>query len=103
MNYWHECVSEAMSEAGVTATDEQIDFVTGFVEIAHENYSTAMGHDVIGNPMVNENKRLSRELEIERSKRVCPDCKGAGTTTTYGPVHSGTSQCFTCKGEGKVT
>ena len=58
MNYWHECVSEALDVAGITATDDQIAEVASWVRSAHENYGMAHSHDCIPNPLVAENKQL---------------------------------------------
>ena len=101
MNYWHECICEAFEDAGIIATDAQIESVVGWVEGAHENYGMAHGHDAIPNPMVQENERLERELKKERDKSVCPECKGTGLEIGHGPVHSSVSQCYACRGEGK--
>jgi len=37
MNYWNECVAEALCDAKIEATDEQIDTIASWVEGAHEN------------------------------------------------------------------
>jgi DnaJ-class molecular chaperone len=103
MNYWQECVSEALEEAGIKASQEQIDQVAEFVSGAHDNYGTMHGHDCIPNPIELENKKLARELAIERDKVACPECCGRGSlTTACGPVRSATSDCWKCRGSGKV-
>ena len=103
MNYWQECIEEAFCEAAITATPEQIGIVVGSVEGAHENYGMAHGHDCTPNPLAQENERLSRELETERDKVICPVCRGAGTLSSVGPVHSSFSSCWKCRGHGKVS
>lgn len=102
MDYWRECVSESLEDAGIVATKEQIETVTSWVEGAHENFSMAHGHDCIPNPLVSENESLKRELSNERNKVVCRECNGHGRTTTQGPYHSSNSECYKCRGEGKV-
>ncbi len=102
MNYWQECIEVALAEAELEATSEQIEIIAGAVESGHENYGMAHGHDCIPNPLVTEKDKLKRELEKERDKRICPECKGRGWITIQGPIHSGTSQCYKCKGEGKT-
>ena len=102
MDYWEECISEALDDAGITATAEQIDNITGWVEGAHENYGMAHGHDCIPNPLKDENMQLKKELVREREKTICPDCHGSRVTVTQGPCHSAESSCFTCRGTGYI-
>lgn len=101
-NYWDECISEAFESAGIKATKEQIETVSIWVEGAHENYGMAFGHDAIPNPVIEENKKLEKQLDDERRKVWCAECNGTGSITTHGPVHSGTSQCWKCRGEGRL-
>ena len=63
MDYWKECISEAFDEAGITATEEQIAMVAGDVQVSHENYGMAFGHDCIPNPLEAEVKKLKDELK----------------------------------------
>lgn len=102
MDYWEECIRTAFEQAGIIATREQIESVVADVEGCHENYGTAMGHDVIPNPLEAENERLERELQKERRKTVCPDCGGRGREISRGPYHGSDSECMKCRGEGKV-
>lgn len=46
MEYWEECISEAMDDVGLSATEEQIKGVAEWVEGAHDNYGLATGRDV---------------------------------------------------------
>ena len=62
MNYWEECITEALEEAGVTATKKQIDFIVGWVEGAHENYGMAYGHECIPNPLAADIDKLKSQL-----------------------------------------
>lgn len=103
MDYWKEAVSCALDEAGITASDEQIEQIAGAMESSHENYGMAFGHDCIPNPLQLENARLSRELRVEREKIVCKECKGKGRIISHGPYHSSDTQCWVCRGEGKVS
>ena len=50
MDYWTECISTALDEAGIVATKEQIEIIVGAVEGGHENYGMAHGYDCIPNP-----------------------------------------------------
>lgn len=102
MNYWEECVSEAFDDVGIKASKIQIETVASCVEGAHENYGMANGHDCIPNPEVEENKKLTEQLAAELSKITCPECSGVGTITSHGPCHSATSNCYKCRGEGRI-
>lgn len=68
--YWRDCVEEAMEDAKLVATKEQIDTVTSWVEGAAENESTGRGHDCIPDPALAERERMKRlhdrELSDER-------------------------------------
>lgn len=100
--YWDECISEACEDAGVKATAEQVGIIASWVQGAHENYGMAYGHDCIGNPLDDENKRLKRELRDEREKQICKECKGRGRIISYGPSHSSDSECMACRGAGRI-
>lgn len=102
MDYWQECIDEAFEDAGISASKEQIEIVVSWVEGAHENYGMAHGHHAIPNPLADENARLKRELDAEKRKEACPQCKGEGWITEQGPYHSYTSNCWKCRGEGRV-
>ena len=100
MNYWQECIAEALESAGIVASNQQRDLVAEFVESAHDNYGMAHGHDCIPNPLAEENKRLSKILQDEKSKVVCQECWGRGSVTYGDGVRSATSSCSSCHGEG---
>ena len=102
MDYWGECIEEAFDDAGISATKEQIQNVAGWVESAHENYGMAHGYDCISSYTSIENKQLKAELQREREKTICTDCKGSGREITYGPIHSAESDCFKCRGNGYI-
>lgn len=101
MDYWQECIAEAFEDAGIQATQEQIDTVANWVEGAHENYGMAHGHDAIPNPLVLENEKLRRQMKEEEDKIICPECKGKGRIITRGPYHGSDSECSRCRGEGR--
>lgn len=103
MNYWEECLSEAFDDTGIIATKKQIDTVASWVEGAHENYGMAHGYDHIPNPLILENEKLRKNLDIERRKEICPNCDGVGRIITRGPSHSSNSRCWKCSGEGKIS
>ena len=71
MDYWQECIELSFEEHGIDATDEQIQNVAGDVEVSHENYGMAHGHDAIPNPRdadIDLLKRRIKQLENERDK-----------------------------------
>ena len=68
MEYWKECIEEAFCDAGIKATDEQLNLVVEWVEGAHENYGLATGQECIPNPMEQEVKDLKQELIKQSNK-----------------------------------
>lgn len=100
MDYWTECISEAFSEAGITATKEQIDIVVDIVKNSHENYGTFTGEEHIPNPIVIENKELKLKLEREKNKSICHFCNGKGYVRTDGIAHYTHHECYVCNGSG---
>lgn len=63
MNYWQECISEALDEAGIEASQEQIQTIAKIVSGAHENYGMAFGHDCIPNPVLAEVETLKKKIK----------------------------------------
>lgn len=43
MNYWRECILEAFDEAGIVATEQQVDVVAEIVSSSHEVYDEILG------------------------------------------------------------
>lgn len=101
MDYWTECISEALGEAGISASKEQVDVVAGWVEGAHENYGMAHGHHTIPNPLEGELREAKTGLDAEKRKVNCRECGGTGHIVSLGPYHSCESSCFRCNGEGR--
>ena len=101
MDYWKECISIALEEEGVDATEVQIENIAGAVEGAHECYGMAHGHDAIPNPLAVENDQLKRDLKVEREKVNCKECGGRGWITINSPLcnRSSSSQCWKCRGD----
>lgn len=100
-DYWKESVEIAFNDYGIVATKEQIEGVARDMEGSHENIGQAFYQPPAGEHLREEINNLKRELEKERRKEVCPECKGKGRITTYGPYHSGNSECMKCRGNGK--
>ena len=68
MKYWKECVSEAFDAVGIVATDEQINTVASCVEGAHDNYSLAMGHECIPNPLLPDIENLKKKIKKQEDQ-----------------------------------
>jgi hypothetical protein len=100
-DYWRECVEIALSEAGVTATPEQIKEIAWGVQGGAENIGQAFYTPSASDRYSGEIDRLKRELRAERDKVICETCKGRGRLISYGPYHSSDSQCYKCSGEGR--
>ncbi len=100
-DYWKECIEIAFSDAGITATDEQMESVAGDVEGAHENYGMAFYQPE--SPLIGELAETKRKLRVEESKVACQECNGRGRIYTAGPYHGSDSECWKCRGDGKVT
>jgi len=100
-DYWEECISYALDEVGIVATPKQIKSIARDVEVSHENFGMAFGHDAIPDPRKLEVEKLKKELKDEQDKVICTVCKGTGNETSYGGSLMSTSQCWKCKGEGR--
>lgn len=70
-DYWLEAVSIALNDARIIATPEQIECVAGDMEVCHENYGMAMGHDAIPSHAETEKDR-----EIARLKTQINELEG---------------------------
>ncbi len=68
ISYWEECIFAAFNTAGIQATKDQVNMVAGDVEVAHENYGMAHGHDTIPNPLAGAFAQLKQKHEIERNE-----------------------------------
>lgn len=101
-DYWTECIASSLEEHGVTATADQISAIAADVQIGHESHGMAYGHDVIGRGARTEADELRDELNREREKQPCDDCKGRGYIVERGPYHHFEHECSKCRGEGRV-
>jgi len=104
--YWREHAEIAMDEAKLEATDDQLDTIAGVIESAHEFYGQAMGHDVASTNWHANNRQeiedLKKEVQAEKAKEICPECRGARVLHTYGGTMVGTSDCWKCHGDGRI-
>lgn len=79
MEYWKMCIEEALCEAGLVATEEQIKTITDWVDGAHENFSTATGSEHIPNPANYEIEKLKgkiKKLEHDHERQLNGIAKG---------------------------
>ena len=72
INYWEECVSEALEDAGIEASDDQVNIIVEWVEGAHENYGMYSGNDIATenwhadyNDKINKVKSERDEIELK--------------------------------------
>jgi hypothetical protein len=98
LDYWEECLAQSFEEHGITATREQIRAVADDVEGGRECMD--MAFYVPENPVHEELARTKRELQKERDKVVCPDCRGRGRLVYASGDRSVDTQCDKCSGEG---
>ncbi len=108
MDYWQECVAEALSEEGVTATPEQIHNIAKSIEMAHDNYGMAHGCGVIAGASLPtaESEELNQLKDAiakqERWEASTVPCK---LCVTRGWVRDGWGRdvtCTRCDGKGRV-
>jgi hypothetical protein len=107
MDYWKECISEALDDCDIKATDEQIKNIAEWVEGAHENYGMATGESVADSNFISDDKRkleqiqavIKKREEWENSTEPCAHCN------TTGLVSDGWGRdvrCDWCSGIGRV-
>ncbi len=99
--YWQECLSEAADECGASLTTEQLAYLAGAIDGAHENMGLAFHHPE--SPYPSQIADLEKRLRIETEKVVCPQCKGRRVITRLGGYHASISQCWTCLGAGRIS
>lgn len=105
-DYWIECVSDALEDAGVVASADQIELIAHTVEGAHENYGMAFGDDVATSNWLAANERekttLKKEIVFEHEKVSCPSCGGAGRLKYNAGPWGVNTGCSKCQGDGKL-
>ena len=102
MDYWRECISEAFEDAGIAASEAQIETVVSWVEGDHENYGMAHGHDCIPNPLSTEIDNLKKVGFVKKWDLVhCKECNGRGRIIIDVGFRSSSSQCWKCGGSGR--
>lgn len=105
MDYWKEAVCAALEEAGLAASDEQIELMKDVISGAQENYGMAMGYDVasanmsasISREQDEIKQRLKYEQEVPRNR--CTGCHGHGFWKDGWGRDFG---CQQCSGKGNI-
>lgn len=100
IDYWKECVSLAADDCGADLTEEQLVHIAESVQGGYENYGQAFYSPP--SDYDHEIDRLKKELEIERAKVVCPKCVGRGRIVENFGTRSSNTECWICRGEGRV-
>lgn len=107
MEYWVECISEALSESNIEASVEQIKAIAEFVEGAHENYGMATGNDVADSNFISDDARKLSDLESEidarnRWEQSTDPCKQCNTSGIVLDGWSRDVKCRACNGSGRI-
>jgi len=105
--YWLECIKEALLEAELIATKEQVNIIASIVEGAAQAKAQATGEENIPNPEYTELKDKIKKLEKERddynkwvnSTKPCLIC---GTTGLKKDVYGRKIICNICDGKGRL-
>jgi DnaJ-class molecular chaperone len=105
-DYWFDSVKSSLSEAGILATQKQIEQIAGDMEVSHDQYDMAFGYDVASQNLQasknNEIVKLKKKLREEQEKQTCKECNGRGYVREQGPVHGSEFTCYKCKGAGRI-
>lgn len=97
---WKEFIGESLDEHGVSATAEQVALIARDAQRIAEGLSEHSYRPC--DPTVRELAETQAKLKAEREKVVCVLCKGSGRIYSQGPYHGSDSQCWKCRGEGRV-
>lgn len=99
--YWRASLENILDEIGIVLTAGQFEELVESCDSAASMQWEATGGEHIPNPIELEAKRLTKELEHERSLVHCKECAGSGRIITYGPHHGSDTECWKCRGQGK--
>lgn len=94
-NYWKASLEEVLGDLYTEDLFESIYSIREFETEYCGDYN-------IPNPLSQENEELKKKLKKEVEQEVCPQCKGQKRVMSFCPSNVGVSDCWTCKGEGKV-
>lgn len=106
MDYWEECIKEAFEDAKISASDEQIQNVIGWVESAYENHSMATGNDIVSANFISDEKRELDELKKDLEKKRIWEletlpCAACCTTGQVKDDWDRIKTCGNCNGKGR--
>lgn len=75
--YWEIAVEEALGEAGLTVTPEQLAIIVDYMEAARDMESEACGYHYIENPykveLENYKRQIERDQKQERLRKIRKD------------------------------
>lgn len=99
--YWIDCAAEALDQAEISATPEQIKEVARWIESGYECYGESHGHHFIPNPESERADKAEKALKTEREKVTCKICHGTGAEKFISFGREIFSTCWKCRGEGR--
>jgi len=100
--YWKDCIGEIFDEYDISLPDNKLDSIAKDLAISSEMKSTYMGYDCIPDPLRLENEKLKKDLDRERGRTICDDCKGKGGEMSYMGTFQSFDRCSKCNGTGMV-
>lgn len=106
IKYWIELISESLIDVGISATEKQISLIAHDIQCGYEGYSVDHGYDVadanLRNSRQQEVDKLHKELQEEKNKIVCSECKGHGYIFEDYGIRSVEFKCSKCNGCGRI-
>jgi len=104
--YWTICAEEALEEAGIVASSEQISVVAKWMKDGHENYGEQHGHAEANKSLWSDLTRRAETAEAlaarEAEKVPCPECAGKVVPGLGGTIEPARCSCWYCNETGKV-
>jgi len=103
-NLWIICIEEAFGEAGISATEKQIEDVAEICELSAGSDQHTLYVESTKNVGWEEKEvdRLRAELHRELAKRPCGHCGGSGNERlSVGYSYKIMGECIYCNGTGR--
>lgn len=101
VDYFRIGIAEAAEECGLEITEEQLNHLASAVAGGASEIGQVFPEPESAQELVV--RKLKKELQKERDKIICPECRGQGSITEFFCGWRSTSQCDICRGEGKVS